>query len=455
MVKNPFIFGKPILDPACFFGRKQEVKQAFDYLHSAQNISVVGERRIGKTSFLKYISHPDILVEHGFDKRKSIFVYVDLQSLASNATPADFWGRLLTDIQSQASRNHSREDAQQTTVEEQAQLRSIENIIDRLHAKGVRVFLLLDEIEKTKSFGNVFFENLRSLSGHHGLTLMIASRSGLEEMGSSEDSSSSFFNIFATIQLSCFTLRAAEELIDRSLHGADANAQFEREEKELAYSLSGLYPFFLQMACWYLFGGRQDGLELEERMSWVRQQMYEQAKGHFNYFWQQSSEQEKETLAILKNHSTPKQHGVRLNELSRRHVDEKVVRSLIKRGLLQEKEGQIIVFSPLFVDWLVENQADSSINIVPASKRMNRFLISGIIFVVALVVVGLLIFQPQILERIGLWSAAVGQFLIEAQHYIIGTLAVVLFMIIVLLGLIGKWDAATNLLKRILKILVN
>jgi eukaryotic-like serine/threonine-protein kinase len=47
----------------------------------------VGERRVGKTSLLNYLVHPDVRVAHGLDPDKYIFVYMDLQITDKDTTP--------------------------------------------------------------------------------------------------------------------------------------------------------------------------------------------------------------------------------------------------------------------------------------------------------------------------------------------------------------------------------
>src|SRR6202008_2820493 len=53
--RNPFIVGGPIQNPRDFFGRKRAVGSSIARLGSMQSISIVGERRIGKTSLLRYL----------------------------------------------------------------------------------------------------------------------------------------------------------------------------------------------------------------------------------------------------------------------------------------------------------------------------------------------------------------------------------------------------------------
>ena len=52
---NPFSYGNPIRDPARFHGRQAELRQIVNRLRSSarESTSIVGERRIGKTSLLK------------------------------------------------------------------------------------------------------------------------------------------------------------------------------------------------------------------------------------------------------------------------------------------------------------------------------------------------------------------------------------------------------------------
>ena len=62
MIENPFTYGNPISEPGRFFGRRREVEQVYSRLLNAEaeSSSLVGERRIGKTSLLQYLMHPDV-----------------------------------------------------------------------------------------------------------------------------------------------------------------------------------------------------------------------------------------------------------------------------------------------------------------------------------------------------------------------------------------------------------
>jgi eukaryotic-like serine/threonine-protein kinase len=78
---NPFTYGNPISDPRRFFGRAREVEQIFGRLRNEEfeSSSVVGDRRIGKTSLLNYLADPGIRAAHGLEPERYNFFYIDLQ----------------------------------------------------------------------------------------------------------------------------------------------------------------------------------------------------------------------------------------------------------------------------------------------------------------------------------------------------------------------------------------
>ncbi len=100
MIQNPFTFGPPIQDPARFFGRKEVIQQIFNLLNSGHHISIVGERRIGKTSLLTYISNPEVFTKY-LDPCSHIFVFIDFQKYNKDSTVEDFWRTAMRGIERQ------------------------------------------------------------------------------------------------------------------------------------------------------------------------------------------------------------------------------------------------------------------------------------------------------------------------------------------------------------------
>ena len=68
-MKNPFIISQPITDPKDFYDREKELKEVFSEIKNQSNISLIGERKIGKTSLLNMVCHPDKMREYGIDTK--------------------------------------------------------------------------------------------------------------------------------------------------------------------------------------------------------------------------------------------------------------------------------------------------------------------------------------------------------------------------------------------------
>ena len=96
MYNNPFTFGNPIKEPARFVGREAEIRQIVNRLLSSahESTSVIGERRIGKTSLLLHLADQQVAVKLGLTPDQFCLVYVDFQGL-TDITPQRFWQRLL------------------------------------------------------------------------------------------------------------------------------------------------------------------------------------------------------------------------------------------------------------------------------------------------------------------------------------------------------------------------
>ncbi|MGD2050356.1 MAG: AAA family ATPase, partial [Chloroflexota bacterium] len=229
-LQNPFTYGNPISDPERFFGRQREIEQVFSRLTNAEHesSSLVGSRRIGKTSLLKHIAHPNVRRRFGLDSQHYIFLFVDLQMLDQNTTPVRLWQRLLGKMAP-----HCRDAQVSHLISELRAVEEIDNfaladLFDAIDAAGQHLVLLLDEFEnvtKNENFDVDFFYGLRSLAIQHNLSLVTSSSQELIELTHSEAiRSSPFFNIFANINVGLFSEEESRQLIETYL--ADTEIQF-------------------------------------------------------------------------------------------------------------------------------------------------------------------------------------------------------------------------------------
>src|SRR5437016_3955615 len=204
---NPFTYGNPISDPRRFFGRAREVEQIFGRLRNEEfeSSSVVGDRRIGKTSLLNYLADPNVRAAHGLGPDRYNFVYVDLQMVDEAMGPEQLWRRLLVLMRRQCADYGAIEMLAILERRDRLDTFDLDELFQETDDKGMHVVFLLDEFERVTenpNFGPDFYYGLRSLMIHHKVALVTSSRLELIELCHSEAvKSSPFFNIFANINL--------------------------------------------------------------------------------------------------------------------------------------------------------------------------------------------------------------------------------------------------------------
>jgi hypothetical protein len=223
MANNPFTYGNPISDPRRFVGREHEIELIFSRLRNAEfeSSSLVGERRIGKTSLLNYLSDRDVRRRYDLLSGAHMFVYVDLQIMNQDVTPVRLWQHWLRQMgrvcQDPTVHQAIDEIRQQDAIDNFA----LADLFDIIDEKNQYVVFLLDEFEKVTenpNFGTDFFYGLRSLAIQHHLALVTSSRRELIELCHSEAiRSSPFFNIFPTSTSARF--RPMKLAADRYLAG--------------------------------------------------------------------------------------------------------------------------------------------------------------------------------------------------------------------------------------------
>jgi hypothetical protein len=359
MMTNPFTFGNPIKEPARFIGRKAEIRQIVNRLLSSahESTSIVGERRIGKTSLLYYMAHPEVSVRLGLTPDKFCLVYVDFQGL-TDITPQRFWQRVLKKM-AQTLCDESLKPAIAKLSEQAAfDLFDLEDVFQSIADKGMTTVLLMDEFEyitENPNFKSDFFGGLRALAIHHGVALIPSTRRELIDLCHSEEiKGSPFFNIFANVVLRPFPPQEVDELLSTYLR--DNPYAFSPEESALVPRLAGGYPFFVQMTGNYLVEGKMNDLQGETLESFVTSNFDQQADPHYSYLWAHCSESEKITLLILMTLGMQKKSRKTLptlENLSRmraRAPQDLVI--LSKRGLLEENAGLYTLFAAPFERWI-------------------------------------------------------------------------------------------------------
>jgi hypothetical protein len=356
---NPFTFGNPIKDPTHFYGREAEIRQITNRLLSSahESTSIIGERRIGKTSLLYHLSHPEVSSRLGLTPDKFCLVYTDFQGL-TDITPTRFWQRVLKKMSRSVCDESLKPSIEKLSGQESFDLFDLEDLFEMTQKKGLTVVLMMDEFEyvtQNPNFKADFFGGLRALAIHHGVALIPSTRRELVDLCHSDEiKGSPFFNIFANVVLRPFPLKVAATLVDGYLSNLEES--FLPEEKEFILRLGGGQPFFLQIAGHYLVEGKTQGMSARPLLERVIADFDHQADPHYTYLWSHCTESEKITLLgiLALNQEKGKKgatHAERLQKMnSHAHLD---VMSLGKRGLVVEADGKYALFSPSLERWIL------------------------------------------------------------------------------------------------------
>lgn len=297
--QNPFTFGNPVMDRSLFVGRANEINFIVNRLRSTahESTSLVGESRMGNTSLLKYLSGSNASDEFGLKPDQYCLVYIDFQG-QTDITPYLFWKRVIRSIYRVTNHPKVKELAKQYLELDNYDLFDLEDFFFEIREIGIITALLMDEFEYVTQSPNIsgdFYGLLRSLAIHSNLCLVVGTRHFLSDLCHQEEiKGSPFFNIFATVQLENFSPKDTDQMLDLYLEKSDL--AYTSEEKQFIATLGGGHPYFLQMAGYYWFEARENGLEEQQLFDEVRKNCCQQSIPHFKALWSASSSQEKDLL---------------------------------------------------------------------------------------------------------------------------------------------------------------
>ena len=245
---NPFFFAGKITNPDQFVGRGKELKKIFSYLDAThtgqiQHVSVVGQRRIGKSSLLYHISQ--IYSTRLSDHKNYRFVFLDLDKPHCH-TQFGLLHHILQELGLPAP-------AEPT-------LERFYDLIQQEHEKKkIWPVFLMDEFEhlpeRAAEFPDQFYESLRSLGNNNIVGLVTASQSKLQDLASQGKLTSPFFNIFHQIDLKEFTDAETKTLLER---GVQSDHPFTEYECSQIIKLAGNHPACLQLAASAVYENKED-----------------------------------------------------------------------------------------------------------------------------------------------------------------------------------------------------
>lgn len=282
---NPFFHRGPVRNPAYFVGRQGELTQILALVRNAQSVSIVGPRRIGKTSLVFQLAAR-------LRAAGTPVVHLTCEG-HERATAEQLYARL------------SEELAEVAPVDEPLPgepYRRLEALLRRLSPNAPAVVVIMDEFEilgSNPALGPGFFSALRGLAARFPLAFVTASPRPLIELTYSHPDilSSPFFNCFATLPLGLFSEGEAATLI-RSL-AAKGGLAWPEPILQGLLEWAGPHPLFLQVSGYHAVEAERAGHGGERLLAETARRAWPDMLPHFQYAWQSLSEPERYAVATI------------------------------------------------------------------------------------------------------------------------------------------------------------
>jgi hypothetical protein len=369
-VPNPFYHRDAITKPKYFYGRKQELSQIWDMLYNTQSCSIVGERKIGKSSLLHYLADKQNREQVGLSPEKFWMIHFDFQG-KRYLSPLQFWKLCFRRLSSEYESPELRYYADDLGEMSEIPFYEIDEWFFANFKGEKKLCFLFDEFEYAARGENLdanFFGGLRSLATNYNVAFVTATQVSLLDLHYSDALvDSPFFNIFVEIRLGPFADKEeALSFVHGSLEGTPIS--FSAEDELFLFNLAGCFPFFLQIACYYLFMSYASGASLSpvERHEKVEESFEKESRPHFKYYWSHCSDAEKAALAIPAFVGSKGKRRLKLKEIPEALAP--ALRGLVARGLISHEDDDYRIFSSTFANWIV-----SEISYIAEEKKVEDF----------------------------------------------------------------------------------
>jgi len=331
---NPYLNRVMIPHPGMFIGRHTLVRRILGRLSGSrpQSISLVGERRIGKSSLLNYLRSPFARTEVLEAPDRCLFVFIDFQQVRALG-PERLISLLITELRRQTKMHIEGE-------EDYDCMRLVAEVVAEHDFRLVFLFDEFEAITRAPEIGPQLYSFLRSLANAYPVSFICASARNLKDLCATRAiSDSPFFNIFSIIHVGALNAADAESLVREpsAARGIPLAPLVDR-----ILPMGGYYPFFLQIACsaWFEFieseGRTVEDLAAMSVPNEVLEVFREEALPHFEFIAESLPSAEYTTLRSSADTAISPS------------TDDPAVRLLERKGYLVRRDEGLVPFSEEF-----------------------------------------------------------------------------------------------------------
>lgn len=266
---NPFITGNAVKNPAHFVGRIRESSDILAKIQTHNSVSVVGERRIGKSSLLYYLSHGCKVQSP--NRRVTYLDFMDVEM----KTLEGFVYLLLSTLDI---------DFDEDALSKNPNLILTKRLRQLNTNKESPPVVFLDEFDKVQKldelFNDDFLENLRFLCNSGYLCLVTGSKMPLKDMMDKAGLTSPFWNVFTHTPLQEFVVESA--LDERELfllqYWQDPLIPTD-EEMRFLLSYTSAHPLVMQIVSFHVCNNRYQAVKRSEDQ--LRDKIEQDIQSHF------------------------------------------------------------------------------------------------------------------------------------------------------------------------------
>jgi hypothetical protein len=285
-------------DPKAFCGRQKELEIVCEYLSgdSPRCCAIIGDNYIGKTSFLRYLTHPQGAVTRAELRiGKLIFVYLDtspyIDSTRDEQASVQFWGDLYHAFQTRLDPSHSaRQPLQKAGTSRKPIDKAFEIKCDLeklIQAQNHPVIFALDNFQGIASLPLSDSAWLRAMTNDYHCAYVVTSRHLLYLLYHSESwgRPSPLWNLFSDrVYLGLLKEEEADELI---LQKGRLESFWREEDIKFIKKIAGRHPELLRMTCALLYERRWQTRETldPEEYDFFEALIYQDASPICNQLW--------------------------------------------------------------------------------------------------------------------------------------------------------------------------
>ncbi len=353
---SSFFSREPVFQQTDFIGRKATLHWMLRRVlsDSPQNINLLGEPRIGKTSTL-YQVH--ILHTQLPSPLRTISIFLSPAEF-SQPSPITFWQSLYNEIQNKIGHGETNNTILSPKASPYDVFQALIELLETAIKKQTydRILLLIDDFDLlAPHLTSDDLSWLRSLTQRSTLlnhiSFVIASLDSLQKLSRNLQEVSPFHNVFAQQRLGLLTASEAELLVSKDIESAnrllpDASVTIDEKTLQFLIAEAGKHPALLHIITDYyvLHTYERKRLHLDAIRADFRYD--EQVLWLFDTLYQRRTPEEQEALIQLAQ-GQPFSDEIILNHLAYHF------------GLIEHSNNGFHIFSAAFRDWLRQQVSSS------------------------------------------------------------------------------------------------